>query len=106
MCITMFVYWIFLTPKKISVLSSFNLMIVFIIMDVMFHEDTMYFFSESELQGEYHQEIQTLDYDYHISEEGVSEQPEPMNQKVGELEVSGIILEPNSDKHPEADEIT
>ena len=75
-------------------------------MDMVFHEDTMYFSFESELQGEYHQEIQTLDYDHHISEEGVSKQFELMNQEVGELDVSGIILEPSGDEHPEANEIT
>ena len=42
---------------------------MFITMDVVFHEDSMYFSFESELQGEYHKEIQTLDYDYHISKE-------------------------------------
>ena len=42
---------------------------MFIIMDVVFHEDSMYFSSKSELQGEYHKEIQTLNYDYHISED-------------------------------------
>ncbi|RVW18940.1 Retrovirus-related Pol polyprotein from transposon TNT 1-94 [Vitis vinifera] len=45
---------------------------MYITMDVVFHEDSMYFSSESELQGEYHKEIQTLDYDYHISEEDES----------------------------------
>ncbi|RVW90873.1 Retrovirus-related Pol polyprotein from transposon TNT 1-94 [Vitis vinifera] len=45
---------------------------MYITMDVVFHEDSMYFSSESELQGEYHKEIQTLDYDYHISEENES----------------------------------
>ena len=42
---------------------------MYITMDVVFHEDSMYFSSKFELQGEYHKEIQTLDYDYHISEE-------------------------------------
>ena len=42
---------------------------MFITMDVVFHEDSMYFSPESKLQEEYHKEIQTLDYDYHISEE-------------------------------------
>ena len=62
---------------------------MFITMDAVFHEDTMYFSSESELQGEYQKEIQTLDH--HIYEEGVSEQIAPMNQEVGELDVSDII---------------
>ncbi|RVX21100.1 L-ascorbate oxidase [Vitis vinifera] len=50
---------------------------------------SMYFSSESELQGEYHKEIQTLDYDYHISKEDESEQSELVNQEVGELDMSG-----------------
>ncbi|RVW87268.1 hypothetical protein CK203_037188 [Vitis vinifera] len=54
---------------------------MFITMDVVFHEDSMYFSSESELQGEYHKEIQTLDYDYHISEEDESRQSELVNQE-------------------------
>ena len=58
-------------------------------MDVVFHEDSMYFSSESELQGEYHKEIQTLDYDYHISEEDESGQSELVNQEAGELDMSG-----------------
>ncbi|RVX08193.1 Retrovirus-related Pol polyprotein from transposon TNT 1-94 [Vitis vinifera] len=58
---------------------------MYITMDVVFHEDSMYFSSESELQGEYHKEIQTLDYDYHISEENESGQSELVNQKRGVL---------------------
>ncbi|RVW83945.1 Retrovirus-related Pol polyprotein from transposon TNT 1-94 [Vitis vinifera] len=54
---------------------------MYITMDVVFHEDSMYFSSESELQGEYHKEIQTLDYDYHISEDE-SGQSELVNQEV------------------------
>ncbi|RVW82800.1 Retrovirus-related Pol polyprotein from transposon TNT 1-94 [Vitis vinifera] len=50
---------------------------------------SMYFSSESELQGEYHKEIQTLDYDYHISEEDESGQSELVNKEVGELDMSG-----------------
>ncbi|WKA07496.1 hypothetical protein VitviT2T_025316 [Vitis vinifera] len=62
---------------------------MYITMDVVFHEDSMYFSSESELQGEYHKEIQTLDYDYHISEEDESRQSELVNQEAGELDMSG-----------------
>ncbi|WJZ94353.1 hypothetical protein VitviT2T_013224 [Vitis vinifera] len=62
---------------------------MYITMDVVFHEDSMYFSSESELQGEYRKEIQTLDYDYHISEENESGQSELVNQEVGELDMSG-----------------
>ncbi|RVW74757.1 Retrovirus-related Pol polyprotein from transposon RE1 [Vitis vinifera] len=40
-------------------------------------------------RGEYHKEIQTLDYDYHISEEDESGQSELVNQEVGELDMSG-----------------
>ena len=52
---------------------------MFITMDVMFHEDLMYFSFESELQGEYHKEIQTLDYDYHIFKDDESGQSELVN---------------------------
>ncbi|RVX07465.1 Retrovirus-related Pol polyprotein from transposon RE1 [Vitis vinifera] len=61
---------------------------MYITMDVVFHEDSMYFSSESELQGEYRKEIQTLDYDYHISEEDEFGQSELVNQEVGELDIS------------------
>ncbi|RVW37423.1 Retrovirus-related Pol polyprotein from transposon RE1 [Vitis vinifera] len=60
-----------------------------ITMDVVFHEDSMYFSSESELQGKYHKEIQILDYDYHIFEENESGQSELVNQEAGELDMSG-----------------
>ena len=36
---------------------------MFITMDAVFHDKLMYFSSESELQGEYQREIQTLDYE-------------------------------------------
>jgi len=35
-----------------------------ITLDVVFHEDTMYVSSKPGFLGEYHQEIQTLDYEY------------------------------------------
>ncbi|KAL6315435.1 hypothetical protein AAG906_000550 [Vitis piasezkii] len=54
---------------------------MYITMDVVFHEDSMYFSSEFELQEEYHKEIQTLDYDYHISEDDESGQSELVNQE-------------------------
>ena len=60
---------------------------MFITMNVVFHEDSMYFSSESELQGEYHKEIQTLDYD--ISKEDEFGQSELVNQEAGELDMSG-----------------
>ena len=62
---------------------------MYITMDAVFHEDLMHFSSESELQGEYHKEIQTLNYDYHISEEDESGQSELVNQEVGELDMRG-----------------
>ncbi|RVW13447.1 Retrovirus-related Pol polyprotein from transposon RE1 [Vitis vinifera] len=40
-------------------------------------------------RGEYHKEIQTLDDDYHISEEDESGQSELVNKEVGELDMSG-----------------
>ncbi|RVW83621.1 Retrovirus-related Pol polyprotein from transposon RE1 [Vitis vinifera] len=52
---------------------------MFITMDVVFHEDSMYFSSESELQGD-----------------------EPGS---GELDMSGTTLEPSSNDHPKAEEV-
>ena len=78
---------------------------MFITMDVVFHEDLMYFSSESELQGEYHKEIQTLDYDYHISKEDESGQFELVNQEAGELDMSGTTLELSSNDHQKAEEV-
>ncbi|RVX14558.1 Retrovirus-related Pol polyprotein from transposon TNT 1-94 [Vitis vinifera] len=78
---------------------------MFITMDVVFHEDSMYFSFEYELQGEYHKEIQTLDYGYHISEEDEFGQSELVNQEVSELDMSGTTLEPSSNDHPEAEEV-
>ncbi|RVW41649.1 Retrovirus-related Pol polyprotein from transposon RE2 [Vitis vinifera] len=40
-------------------------------------------------RGEYHKEIQTLDYNYHISEEDEFGQSELVNQEAGELDMSG-----------------
>ena len=65
---------------------------MYITIDVVFHEDSMYFSSESELQGEYHKEIQTLEYDYHISEENEFGQSELVNQEAGELDMSDSSL--------------
>ena len=78
---------------------------MFITMDVMFHEDLMYFSFESELQGEYQKEIQTFDYDYHISEDDKSGQFELVSQEVGELDMSGTTLEPSSNDHPKIEEV-
>ncbi|WKA11436.1 hypothetical protein VitviT2T_028934 [Vitis vinifera] len=65
----------------------------------------MYFSSESELQGEYHKEIQTLDYDYHISKEDEFGQSELMNQEAGELDMNGTTLEPSCNDHPKTEEV-
>lgn len=78
---------------------------MFITMDVVFHEDSIYFSSESELQGEYHKEIHTLDYDFidyefQISEKGEVDVPnvlESENQEVGELDLSGINMDQSGD---------
>ena len=61
--------------------------------------------SEFELQGEYHKEIQILDYDYHIFEEDESGQSELVNQEAGELDMSGITLEPSNNDQPETEEV-
>lgn len=85
---------------------------MFITMDVVFHEDSMYFSFKHKLQGEYYWEIQTLDYDvleyaYHISEEGESSKSSNLdfssedsqcglvNQEVGDLD--GITFEQSSE---------
>ena len=102
---------------------------MFITLDVVFHEDSMYFSSESELQGEYQKEIQTLDYDDHIFENvdaHISEDVGSLNTSenvdvhipddVGRLdiskegEISNIVnqevcetLDQSSDEDPEID---
>ena len=81
-------------------------------MDV-FHEDSMYFSSELELQGEHLEEVQALDYDFFISIEGElskpgnnlngneKECPELGNENAGELDLSGINLDHNGDERDE-----
>lgn len=82
-------------------------------MDVVFHEDSMYFSSEPELQGEYLEEVQALDYDFLISIEGEfsepgnnlngneTERPELGNENAGELDLSGINLDHSGDERDE-----
>ena len=70
--------------------------------DVVFHEYLMYFSFDSELQGEYHHEIQTLDYDYHIS---MKDESGLLNQEVIKFEISGATLEPSSINHLKAEEV-
>ena len=48
---------------------------MFVTMDVVFHEDLMYFSFEPELQGEHLEEVQALDYDFLISIEGELSEP-------------------------------
>ncbi|RVX13195.1 hypothetical protein CK203_018029 [Vitis vinifera] len=52
------------------------------------HQTTCFNTPQQNGVGEYHKEIQTLDYDYHISEENESEQSELVNQEAGELDMS------------------
>ncbi|KAL5789241.1 hypothetical protein ACOSQ2_004129 [Xanthoceras sorbifolium] len=56
----------------------------------------MYFSSESELQGENHQEIQTLTYD---------NPSEFINQEVGELDLGGMNLESTGSALPDTEEM-
>ena len=83
---------------------------MFVTMDVVFHEDSMYFSSEPELQGEHREEVQALDYDFLISIEGELSEPgnnlngnenehlELGNENAGELDLSGIKLDHNGDE--------
>ena len=78
---------------------------MFVTMDVVFHEDSMYFSFEPELQGEYLEEVQALDYGFLISIEGELSEPgnnlngnekerlELGNENAGELDLSGINLD-------------
>ena len=86
---------------------------MFVTMDVIFHEDSMYFSSEPELQGEHLEEVQALDYDFLISIKGKlsepgnnlngkeKERPKLGNENVGELDLSGINLEHSDDERDE-----
>ena len=83
------------------------------VLDVVFHEDSMYFSSEPELQGEHLEEVQALDYDFLISIErelselgnnlngNEKERPKLGNENVGELDLSGINLDHNGDERDE-----
>ena len=86
---------------------------MFVTMDVVFHEDSMYFSSEPELQGEHLEEVQVLDYDFMISIEGElsepgknlngneKECPELGNENAGEFDLSGINLDHGGDERDE-----
>lgn len=83
---------------------------MFVTMDVIFHEDSMYFSSGPELQKEYLEEVQSLEYDFLISIErelfepsnnlngNEKERPELGNENSGELDLSGINLDHSSDE--------
>ena len=86
---------------------------MFVTMDVVFHEDLMYFSSEPELQGEHLEEVQDLDYDFLISIEGElsehgnnlngneKERLELGNENAGELDLSSINLDHSGDEPDE-----
>ena len=86
---------------------------MFVTMDVVFHEDSMYFSSEPELQGEHLEEVQALNYDFLISIKGElfehgnnlngneKERPELGNENAGELDLSGINLDHSDDERDE-----
>ena len=86
---------------------------MFVTMDVVFHEDSMYFSSEPEFQGEHLEEVQALDYDFLISIEGElsepgnnldgneKERPKLCNENTGELDLSGITLDHSGDERDE-----
>ena len=78
---------------------------MFVTIDVVFNEDSMYFYFKPELQGMHLEEVQALDYDFMISIEGElsepgnnlneneKERPEHGNENAGELDLSGINLD-------------
>ena len=86
---------------------------MFVTMDVVFHEDLMYFSFEPELQGEHLEEVQALDYHFLITIEGGLSEPgnnlngnekeclELGNENAGELDLSGINLDHNGGEHDE-----
>ena len=85
---------------------------MFVTMDVVFHEKSMYFSSKPN-QGEHLEEVQALDYDFMIFIEGElsepgnnlngneKESPELGNENVGELDLSGINLDQSGDERNE-----
>lgn len=66
---------------------------MFVAHDIVFHEDSMYFSSKSELRGEYQEEIQNLHYDVRISIEVV-----PYKHDMSTVDISGINLDASGDK--------
>ncbi|KAK2970690.1 hypothetical protein RJ640_023895 [Escallonia rubra] len=92
---------------------------MFITLDVVFHEDLMYFSTESELQGEHQKEIQTLDYDDELAENmdvHISEDTQ-ISEDAGNLDISedelsepinqvGKFVEESSQEHAEPEVVT
>ncbi|KAK2986258.1 hypothetical protein RJ640_021827 [Escallonia rubra] len=92
---------------------------MFITLDVVFHEDLMYFSTESELQGEHQKEIQTLDYDDELAENvdvHISEDTQ-ISEDAGNLDISedelvepvnqvGKFVEESSQEHAETEVVT
>ena len=86
---------------------------MFVTMDVVFHEDSMYFSFEPELQREHLEEVQVLNNNFLISIGGElsepgnnlngnkKEHPELGNENVGELDLSGINLDHSGDERDE-----
>ncbi|KAK2996779.1 hypothetical protein RJ639_025625 [Escallonia herrerae] len=92
---------------------------MFITLDVVFHEDLMYFSTESELQGEHQKEIQTLDYDDELAEnvdvhifEDTQISEDAGNLDISEDELSepvnqvGKFVEESSREHAETEVVT
>ncbi|KAK3023127.1 hypothetical protein RJ639_042716 [Escallonia herrerae] len=92
---------------------------MFITLDVVFHEDLMYFSTESELQGEHQKEIQTLDYDDELAENvdvHISEDTQ-ISEDAGNLDISedelfepvnqvGKFVEESSQEHAKTEVVT
>ena len=75
---------------------------MFITMDVVFYEDTMYY-STSEFQGEYLDEIQTFEYNLMTDTEEIRVDVAEISDK-GDLDTSGQNLDISGNKHPENQE--
>ena len=78
-------------------------------MDVVFHEDTMYF-PEPEFQGEYQKEIQTLNYgennrDVVNLDLSGNDTQTGQNQEMSKMDLSGISLDQSGDEHPIIEEV-
>ena len=77
---------------------------LFVTMDVVFHEDTMYF-SKPEFQGEHQKEIQTLDYDESNNQDMGNLDSSGDSQTENKQEMSELDLEQSGDEHPITEEV-